>query len=292
MVKSILTVIDATKICKSTADYSYTMVKKFNSKLTGLAVLDVEWITASQAEPLGGAAYKLYRDEQSLAHSHEKVDNAINEFKQNAILCGVSATSLEIEGVPLSVMEYTAFSHDLVIVGQDMNFHFQIEESSDDVLLDLVKDSPRPIIFIPKDFEINVSGKNTKKEDITLNDNIVIAYDGSICASRALHMFLMSGIADNGSQCHIVTINKDRDQAMHLLSPAVDLCKLYGLKVKEHCIEEKNNIVDQILNFTNDISANILVIGANHQDSLTDVVFGNFSQKIIHDSEIPVFVYN
>ena len=51
MIKSMVVAIDSTESSARAQEYALTLAKRYNAELTGIAVLDVPWITAPMATP-------------------------------------------------------------------------------------------------------------------------------------------------------------------------------------------------------------------------------------------------
>ena len=83
MLKKLLVVLDSSKAGNAAQDLAINIAKQKQAQLTGIGVLDTPWITAAQPEPLGGAAYKLHRDDEVIKQSHKQVTHMLDEFKEN-----------------------------------------------------------------------------------------------------------------------------------------------------------------------------------------------------------------
>src|SRR5215510_15202139 len=100
MLKKILLVLDSSKPGIMAQEYAIKLAKQFKSSLTGLGVLDTPWITAAQPEPLGGAAFKIHRDDVVLRQSQEHIEFLLNDFKKDCQTGSIVFQALETEGFP------------------------------------------------------------------------------------------------------------------------------------------------------------------------------------------------
>ena len=64
MIRSILVALDDTETSRTALHFAIGMAKRRKALLTGIGVLDQPWLTAPEAVPIGGAAFKADLDMQ------------------------------------------------------------------------------------------------------------------------------------------------------------------------------------------------------------------------------------
>ena len=84
------------------------------------------------------------------------------------------------------------------MLGRQTHFRFGWEEEPDVTLSKVLADSPRPVVAVPDE-----------PED---GEAVVVAYDGSLQAARALYAFEASGLGQ-GREIHVVSVAGDKKDA-------------------------------------------------------------------------------
>src|SRR6478609_675006 len=100
MIKKILLVLDNSKPGVKAQEYAIHLATQHKAPLTGVGIIDTPWITAAQPEPLGGAAFKIHRDDVVLRQSQEHVESLLLEFKKGCHKAKIEHQALEAEGFP------------------------------------------------------------------------------------------------------------------------------------------------------------------------------------------------
>ncbi|OJX12263.1 MAG: hypothetical protein BGO77_03690 [Caedibacter sp. 37-49] len=275
MIKRIILALDGSKASINARDYAINLAKKHEAHLIAIAVLDTPWLTAAQPEPLGGSAFKVYRDEVVIKEAEGHLRNLLDQFKLKAKQEGIKADAYEFEGFPVSEIERASYEGDLIILGKTTDFHFALEQDNDLTVRHIARDNPRPIIIVPETFEEN--------------EKVIVAYDGSVHASKALHMFLLLDLAKN-REIHIVTVKSSEEQAQATLNQAISLGKAYDVQLKPHSIISDENPASVILNVISKIKPSLIVMGAFSHNILSEAIFGSCTKILMNKTEIPLFI--
>lgn len=278
MLKKILIALDGSKPGLEAQHQAIEMARSYGASVTAVGIIDTPWITAAQPEPLGGSAFKIHRDEAVIRQSHEHVQALFGEFEANCKSQGIAHTCIEAEGFPSIVIERLAHEHDLIIMGKTTDFHFDLDEDTDITVKHIARDNPRPLIIVPEEPE-NKGGK------------ILITQDGSVAASRALHMFLLLGLGQH-QEVEVLSIHKDGELAQIIAQRGVRMCEIHGVKASSHIIETSNEESDTILERASDIKASLIVMGGFSRSVIKEALFGSCSKRILKDSKIPLFIHH
>ncbi|MEN8236895.1 MAG: universal stress protein [Pseudomonadota bacterium] len=277
MLKSILVVLDGSKTAEAAKEYAIALAKDSKTCLTGVGVIDTPWITAAQPEPLGGAAYKIHRDEVVIQQTHSRIQEMLTAFqamcKDNKISCYGS----ELEGFPATEIESLSQEHDLIIIGKTTDFHFDLDSESDITVKHIIRDNPRPMIVVTSS-EFN-------------GDQVLIAYDGSLQAARALHMYLLLGLA-HGKKVHIISIARHQAEAKSIVARAQKMCEVHGINVTSEGIVSHRPPEDIIKAKATEIEAHMIVMGAFGHHGLREIFFGSCTEHMMKESEIPLFIHH
>jgi nucleotide-binding universal stress UspA family protein len=278
MIKKILVVLDSSKPGLTAQQYAMDMATRYKASLSGLAILDTPWITAAQPEPLGGAAFKVHRDDVVLRQSQEHVEYLLAEFKKDAQTAKIEFQGVEAEGFPAVEIEKLSHEHDIIVIGKTTDFHFELDEDTDITVRHVARDNPRPLILVP--------------ENVPKTNRIMVAYDGSLQASRSLHMFLLLGLAKD-HELHIVSSNKLIDKAVVVAKRAVRMCEAYGIKTTYHPLEMPGgSVAEHLLDKVKELDASMLVVGGFSHTLIHETLFGSCTKALMKNTTVPLFMFH
>jgi nucleotide-binding universal stress UspA family protein len=277
VLKRILLGLDNSEPGKMAQAYALKLAKSCGAQVTGLGILDTPWLTAAQPEPLGGTAYKIERDEVVLEHAQAQVTSVMKAFKEQAEKAKVEATAFEVEGFPVLEIERISHEHDVIVMGQRANFHFDMDDESDLAVKHLAHDNPRPVIVVPASYHPG--------------EDILVAYDGSVGASRSLHMFILLGLA-KGKKVHVLSCDEDGDIAAAHAQQADRLLQAHGIEAKKHTLITSGKISDHIVAQAEKLKIALLVMGAYSHTPLHDVFFGSATKKLMATATFPLFLHH
>ena len=245
--------------------------------LTGIAVIDRPTITKPQATPAGGGAFKRERDEALLAGAEETTQAILGDFQSACKESGVDHRTLRPEGQPYEAIAKAGHLHDMIVIGRDTNFHFQTSDDPCETFKLLVRDHPCPIVVTPR---MAPEGSH-----------VLIAYDGSSAASRALHAFALMNLNLTGLEVNIVSVGEDKNTIEENCSQASEYLRRHGVAARTHAVVSGGNITTVLMDLANQIGTRILVMGAYGNRGLRTVFFGSTTRELIERCPYPIFVY-
>ncbi|MBI1784946.1 universal stress protein, partial [Candidatus Sumerlaeota bacterium] len=200
MARSILLALDGSPASDAAIDYGIRLARRNPEvRLTGLGILDEGEIRGPEAVPLGGEAFKEQRDKALLDEAHAKVQSFLAAFQSRCAQAGMNPKIIEARGVPYEEIELEARHHDLVLIERETHFHFETRETESDVFPSLARGSVRPMVAV-------------STEAPAESGVILVAYDDSRPAARALQMFQLLGLWKDRT-VRILTANADPEEA-------------------------------------------------------------------------------
>lgn len=277
MLKRILVVLDGSKTASVAKRYAVELAKETKAQLTGVAIIDTPWISAAQAEPLGGAAFKIHRDKEVIKFTHERILAMIDEFGSLCDKSDVSCQTFELEGFPATEIEKLSQEHDLIVMGKKTDFHFESGGDNDSTVKYLTKDNPRPLVIVG--------------DEPHSTDTVLIAYDGSMQAARALHMFLLLGLGSK-KNIHILSIADRKREASEIAKRASSMCEAYGLKCVAQPVTSRRNPADVIREAAKEHNAEMIVMGAYGHHGLREFFLGACTDNLLKRSNFPLFIHH
>lgn len=275
--KKLLVVLDHAEQSHAVQHYAINLALHLKVSLSAIAVLDLPWLTAAQPEPLGGAAFKIKHDERMIRETRKRLNALCTDFEAKANAAGIPYTLISTEGFPALEIEKAASTHDLVIMGRKTDLHFQVEDATDYLMKTIARDNPRPIISI--------------SEPPNTDGDILIAYDDSIQASRALHMFLLLGLG-HGKKADILVMNASKKNALMIAERAKSMCELYSLPVKIHTVHDEKNPENAILKHIDNYKNSLVIMGAYSKNFIEEIIFGSCTKGVIRKSKAPIFIHH
>ena len=210
------------------------------------------------------------------AASRQRGKNLLDAAAVEASRCNVTLTSQELKAQPALMGEAAAKEaryFDLCMVGWTPN-----NEASQMTAEELVFSSGRPTLILPGD------------EDVGPLDHVVIAWDGSRVAARAVAD--AAPFLEQASAISIVTVTDEkllpRDDVGYRLAHGL---AARGLQAKAESIHAGDNEIGAALQeHAIKINGSLLVMGGWGHSRLRDFVLGGATQGILADLRLPVLM--
>jgi nucleotide-binding universal stress UspA family protein len=277
MLRSILIGLDGSAFSDAAVELGVRWARRFDALLVGMGVIDAPTITRAEPLPLGAGYYKEHLDEARLGRARRHVEQFLEKFTLACSKEGVSAKLLEDVGVPHEQIMLEAQRYDLVLLGQETHFHFLTQETACETLQKVLHNTPRPVVVVPQ--QVPPAGA------------VVVAYDGSLQAARALQSFQTSGLAAD-REVHIVSIDSTHDGADRRAGRAVEFLGFHDIKAHTHPIATSASPAGVLLDQIAKLNAGLLVMGAYGQPTLREFLLGSVTRTLLKDAKIPLFLYH
>jgi nucleotide-binding universal stress UspA family protein len=277
MVRSILVGVDGSAFSSSALELGIRWARQFNALLVGLGVVDEPTICRAEMVPLGASHYKEHSDEVRLGRARRQVEQFLERFALRCVEAGVAFKLLEDTGLPYAKIVLEAQRYDLVVLGQQTYFHFATQEGPDETLTQVLKNTPRPVIAVPE----------------TLGDTtpVMVAYDGSVQAARALHAFQASGLAAS-QEVHVVSVGTDHVEAGRHADRAVEFLRFHEVQAIAHVFSPSPSTAETILEQAGQLHAGLLVMGCYGQPTLREFFLGSVTRTVLKQTRVPLFLYH
>lgn len=279
MIKSILVALDDSKSSQSAKTLAFRIAKSCNATVTGIGVLDEVWIASPEAIPLGGAAFKVELDQKLMNDAKKRVHKLEKAFTEDCKAQDISAAVIDTSGIPSSEIEHFTTVHDLLVIGKDADFHSSTSVETAVSVKQLIKDNPRPVI---------ITSPTLPNQDSV---HILVAYDGTLASSRALHMAILLGVF-KGKKVHIATINSDEKVVEDLLNTAAKLCQNHGIQAHLHPLVTTKKPAKALVDLSNELKPFMIVMGAYGHSGLAYFFAGSCVKDLLQSTDIPIFVYH
>ena len=278
MYKRILLCTDGSPAAEVAGDYAIWFAKKLSARLQVLYITDIRllegpWISdlsgALGAQPYAALVPKL----QQL--QNEKAAMVLAAPDQRCRGAHVMCETAHETGSLTHVMLAYEKRADLVVLGQ----HGEHAQWSHDMLGSsverMVRGSIKPCLVTPEKFE------PVKR--------MLIAYDGSIESSKALHagIDLAPVLA---TEVTIITVchREAEEAASKILNEAVQLAVDHGLKPHPQLVH--GNAETEILNHCEKTGPTLIVMGAYGHTRIRELILGSTTSHVLRKAPVPVLL--
>jgi nucleotide-binding universal stress UspA family protein len=277
MLRSIVVGLDGSVYSTAAVELGIRWAQRSGAVLVGLGIIDAPTICKPQPVPLGASAYKVHHDATLLADAGHKVKQFLAHCAQRCAEAGVTCQLLQDTGLPAEHILLEAQQYDLIMLGQHTFFHFETQEKPDETLSVVVKHSPCPIVAVPA--------------TLIEGHAVIIAYDGSPQATRALHMFQALGL-DNACDVHVVCVDAQQKHAACCAERAVAFLQGHNIVAQAHICATSASPAHVLLEHVQQLKAGLLVMGSSGRSPLREFFGGSITRTMLRASPVPLFLYH
>ena len=141
----------------------------------------------------------------------------------------------------------------------------------------MLQTSPRPVVIVP--------------DEPTQAKNVIVAYDGSAQAARALQAFLAADLP-GFEEIHVVSVGGDRIEAARHGDRAVEFLRLHNRVSQLHAIGSTAAPASILAEQAVALHAGLIVMGAYGHSILKELVFGSTTRTLLDSSPVPLFLFH
>lgn len=275
MIKSILIGLDGSRDSDPALEYGMQLARRYGATVIGCAVVDEPGVRVSEATLFAEGHYGP-NDPDVLSAARRRAERTLAHFDEVCRKHSVrSQTRLDV-GTPHLQIVAEAHRYDLVLLGCHTHFELGWRTAEDATLNHVLQECARPTIVVP-------SGPTP-----SLEGPAVLAFDGSMRASRALYDFVSSGLA-TGREVHVVSVDRDHGVASRIAGRAVDFLKFHEIAATPHAFDGAFPAADAFLGAVDRLNATMAVIGAYGHARLRELLLGSTTRTVIAQAPVPVF---
>ncbi len=257
--------------------------RRSGTTLVGLGIVDEPGIRA--IEPfwaVGGTPgvdpvyYEGY--DARLARVNREVEDHLERFATRCEEAGLPHVEKKVTGTPHELIEQEAECCDLIVLARRSRFRFMArDDQEDETLKTVLKNTPRPIVATPA--ETFPEGP------------VVIAYDGSLQAARALAAFAALELGES-APVHIISVGVDADEAAQQADRAREFLAYHKIQAIPVVLQSSAEAGKLIQEQVRRLKAGLLVMGAYGQPTLLEFFLGSVTRTILEESPVPVFLFH
>lgn len=276
MLRSLLIGLDSSQDGEAAVELGLSWAKVHDALAVGLSIVDESGILVSE-QALFASGYHDVLTEPLVEVARKRCREVLDQFIGRCRELHVHYKALEESGTPYVRLLEEAQRCDLVILGQKTHYEYGWNDLPDETLSRVLKDSPRPVVAVPR-------------SPIT-GDVVIVAYDGSLQASRALYAFQASGLAHSRS-VYVVSVDPVHQTAAHNANRAVDFLRNHDVKAVDVIVESHEKPSEVILKEIHRRDTGLLVMGAYGQPTVREFFLGSVTRSILEKARVPVFCYH
>jgi nucleotide-binding universal stress UspA family protein len=139
---------------------------------------------------------------------------------------------------------------------------------------------PRPLVVVPSAAVIPGQGE------------VLIAYDGSIQAARALHMFVATGLAALGPVRVVAIHAESKVEAAKIADRAAQYLDSHGIDCTVCPLQTAVSPADVLCKQAAARPTQLLVMGACGRSRLAEFFIGSVTTSLVERCPVPLFLYH
>lgn len=277
MLKRMLVLMGETRASVTARRYAFRLARQSGAEVTGLDGVDLVAIEAPMPGALGAGAFRVRLQEQLKQQAQGMRARLHETFEQECRDNHVNFEWLSFDGDPLAALLLATETRDLVLTGHDTGFEGNIRDQLPEMLAKLLVVAPRPVI---------VCG-----DEAGPGRDVLVAYDGSLPAMRALQMFVLLGLAA-GQRIHVTAIGPDQELAVRRASGAASFLRNHGHAPEVVPITTRVAPEDVLAIEVADRKIGTMVMGAYGHRGLREALFGSSTSAIVSAPPCALFLYH
>ncbi|HMO52007.1 MAG TPA: universal stress protein [Kiritimatiellia bacterium] len=279
MIKSILVCTDGSPHGDYSIHYGIHLALRFQARLTGLHVLDSRMLEGPwMANVSGWLGAQPFTDplNQFRAIMQEKGEAILAAFRAQCREAGISDCDAVVKwGHPAQVILREEIGAEMVILGQDGEHDEITGEWTGSTVDRVVRHSIKPTLVVPRVF--------------VPIDKIMIAYDGSPHASRALREAIELALA-LAVPLVIATVAEggDHNRAMDHAETAMRLARAHECAAAHLIVEGRT--AEVLVAKAEELGCGLLVAGAHGHSRVREWFLGGTAHKLLHITTVPLLL--
>jgi nucleotide-binding universal stress UspA family protein len=277
MIQSILVGLDGSGYSDAAIELAIRWARQTGAALLGLGVIDEPTIRKPEPTGTGGGYYKARLEERRLKDAREKVTAFLERFKRRCSEAGVTGRPLAEVGLPSERIFAHAEDCDLTLLGLRTFFHFETQTEPDETLVAVLRQSRRPVVAIP--------------EKLPERWSVVLAYDGSPPAVRALEAFQRSGL-ESWPAVRVVSVATDSEVATRRAEEAARYLGFHNIPAEARSLPASRPVAELLFEQVGELEAGVLVMGAFGRPWLRESLFGSTTKAVLEKVDALVFLHH
>lgn len=258
-------------------EFAFDLARSGGVLVSGLSGIDLSSLTVPMIGGIGASAYQAKLEE---IRGRQAVENNARMHASYAAACdarGVEFSWLSFEGDPPEVFRAASETRDLIVTGHDTTFSVDPPAALPELVSGLLLLSPRPVVICGDDYRCP--------------SDVLVAYDGSLPAMRALQMYALLGLWRE-ARVHVTSIAADSELATRRAHAAAEFLRSHEVHCTVVPIESSVDPSEAIRIEVIDRSIGLLVMGAFGHRGWSNALFGSTTRRLVERPPCPLFLFH
>jgi nucleotide-binding universal stress UspA family protein len=200
-----------------------------------------------------------------MAEMNEEAKERLARFSEECARRGISSSTSCETGIPGEIVVREAIAHDWVIMARGGYSRSAGDSRVDPLVSPVIRGSIRPVL---------VAGQSFREPR-----RILVAYDGSVHAARALNAAAELG-ARGDVECTLLNVAPTEEAGSETLSRAESYLFRHGLRPRRK-IAIGSRAADLICELVASEGAELLVMGAYGHSPIREMIFGSTTERVL-----------
>ncbi len=273
MIRSILLPLSEGPAFKSAADHAFWLARKESSHIQALAVIDIKSFEIPVLGTPDGFMPSVVTppiaESQSLMNelntqARERLEGFAEACAARGVACSVDLRT----GIPGEIIAREAMAHDIVVMARSGYTRAAVgEEKLDPLVPQVIRGSIRPVMVAGSKFP---AGETL---------NLLIAFDGSIHAGRALAVAAELG-SRPGVKCTLMAVATSEESGQETLAPAEAFLYHHSV-VPTKLVVPGSKASELICGLVSTVRADLLIMGAYGHRPMREMLFGSTTERVL-----------
>jgi nucleotide-binding universal stress UspA family protein len=277
MTKQILVGLEGSDSGKTAIEVAIELAALLRGTLVGLAIVDEPEIRSAQATPIGGSSYKAERDDALVAQAQQHARAWCDAFTARCAEAGVPARTLEVHGDAAETLLEESRLRDLLVLGRDANFHFETEENDAKTREVVLHKAASPVLIVPA-------------ERVATGPGVLVAYDGTQAAIRAVRAFAASGLAAD-RPVHVLSVGDSGERTWAMAAQGCTLLDELGIIATPHHVVSVQTTTETLLDQREKLDCGLVVQGAYAHSRFARLLWGSVTKEMLEKTKVPMFLH-
>ena len=270
MIQSILLPLVEGPLAETAKSYAFWLARKESGHIHGLAVVDLKSfeipVLGTPDGFMPSVVFPPQQESQSLlAEMTALARERLHRFAAECAAQGISCSTNSETGIPGEIIAREAIAHDIVVMAREGYPQGGEGHNLDPLISSVIRGSIRPVL---------VAGKEFREAH-----RILVAYDGSIHAARALVVAAMLG-PRHGMQCTLANVSSSRETGEEILAPAETYLYHHGVTPRRQVIigSRASDLICELMTST---GSDLLIMGAYGHSPIREMLFGSTTERVL-----------
>ncbi len=273
MLRRMVVGLNSSELSREAGELAIAWAKTHAVSMLGVGVVDPTVLAPAEPVPLGGASFKHERDEAVLASARQNIAELLGAFQKSAEAAGVSVVTVQLEGNADDLLAQECKRGDLLVVGLKHRGNDDVTLPVSDTLEAVLKKAARPVLCVPA--------------SVTTGQTVVVAYDGSVPAARALSSLVNLGLFKDHI-VKVIAVEEVPGEHVASLTAANEFLTCHGYQTHIETVPLTASVADSLLARIAALKPCLVVMGTHGKGWLREMLFGSVTKTLLGKVSVPV----